>query len=864
MLKQMLSPDVVDGDECYEFTWVGKKASIVEANKPIRKTLRPCPEESKDWDTTENLYIEGDNLEVLKLLQEAYLGKVKMIYIDPPYNTGYDFIYADDFMRSQREENEQMGMYDEDENRLFKNTDTNGRFHSDWCSMMYSRLMLARNLLADDGVILINMDENEITNLQNLCAEVFGLSNDLGTIVWDKRNPKGDAKGISYQHEFILVYAKNKVILTEKCKIQRPKKNANAILKKAAQLFAKVSESYTLEEANIDFATWMRTQNDFSGGEKAYNQIDENGRVFQAVSMSWPNKKKAPDDYFVPLIHPVTHKPCPVPERGWRNPSATMKELEKKGLIVFGKDENTQPRRKYFLEENLYENIPSLLYYGGSDTELLSQMGIPFETPKVVSICAEHIQSFTEDGDIILDFFSGSATTAHAVMQLNAEERQSLERSIENLDKSDPDYHSKFQALSSQLSQTGKRKFIMVQLPEPCDEKSEAYKAGYKNICEIGKERIRRAGAQILERSLESLERDGMIEKIDKSKLPVLSSKNSPVENLEKEGVIEKLSTSQLSAPSSKNSPAESFEKEGLIEKVSKSKISALSSKNSLGKEGVIEKYAGELSEMRSLEEVYGSGGARVSSHQAAAAGGDLRTGRPNASGGSFHSVEYSGGTFAGNAGVYPVFESGKGITGGVGNTVIALRSLALLNELGYRVCLERFRGDQQNACGTDQTSELQTLNSKLQALNSKLSLDTGFRVLKLDDSNMKDVYYAADDYDQRSLMDMISNIKEDRTDLDLLFGCLLDWGLPLSLPYRSETIDGCTVHTYNDGDLIACFDKNIPENVVKEIAKRKPLRAVFRDSSFADSPSKINVFEIFKLCMPEDANDISKRVRVI
>ena len=378
------------------------------------------------------------------------------------------------------------------------------------------------------------------------------------------------------------------------------------------------------------------------------------------------------------------------------------------------------------------------------------------------------------------------------------------------MDKSDPDYHSKFQALSSQLSQTGKRKFIMVQLPEPCDEQSEAYKAGYKNICEIGKERIRRAGKQILELSLKS------------------------------------------------------FEKEGLIEKVSKSKISALSSKNSLGKEGVIEKYAGELSEIRSLEEVYGSGGARVSSHQAAAAGGDLRTGRPNASGGSFHSVEYSGGTVAGNAGVYPVFESGKGITGGVGNTVIALRSLALLNELGYRVCLERFRGDQQNACGTDQTSELQTLNSKLQALNSKLSLDTGFRVLKLDDSNVKDVYYAADEYDQQNLANMISNIKDDRTDLDLLFGCLLDWGVPLSMPYTSEQIEGCTVHTYNDGDLIACFDANIPESVVKEIASRKPLRAVFRDSSFANSPAKINVFEIFKLYMPEDADDISKRVRVI
>ena len=618
MLKQMLSSDVVDGDECYEFTWVGKKASIVEANKPIRKTLRPCPAESKNWDTTENLYIEGDNLEVLKLLQESYLGKVKMIYIDPPYNTGNDFIYADDFMRSQEEENEQMGMYDEDENRLFKNTDSNGRFHSDWCSMMYSRLMLARNLLSDDGVILINMDENEITNLQNLCVETFGVSNDLGTIIWDKRNPKGDAKGISYQHEYILVYAKNKTMLTNKCKIQRPKKNANTILKKAAQLYANISMDYTLEDANADFAAWMKAQNDFSGGEKAYNQIDEAGKVFQSVSMGWPNKKKAPDDYFVPLIHPITHKPCPVPERGWRNPSLTMKKLEEEGLIFFGADETTQPRRKYFLEENMYENIPSLLYYGGSDVDLLSQIGIPFETPKVVSVCIEHIKSLTKDDDIILDFFSGSATTAHAVMQLNAEDN-------------------------------GHRMFIMVQLPEPCDEQSEAYKAGYKNICEIGKERIRRAGEKI------------------KTENPHITK-----------------------------------------------------------------------------------------------------------------------------------------------------------------------------------------------------DLDVGFRVLKLDDSNMKDVFYAADDYDQRSLLDMVSNIKDDRNDLDLLFGCLLDWGLPLSLPYRSEQIEGCTVHTYNDGDLIACFDANIPESVVRAIAERKPLRAVFRDSGFADSPAKINVFEIFKLYMPEDADDISKRVRVI
>ena len=618
LLKQMLSPDVVDGDEAYEFTWVGKKASIVEANKPIRKTLRPCPEESKDWDTTENLYIEGDNLEVLKLLQESYLGKVKMIYIDPPYNTGNDFIYADDFMRSQEEENEQMGMYDEDENRLFKNTDTNGRFHSDWCSMIYSRLMLARNLLSDTGVIVINMDENEITNLQKICAEVFGASNDLGTIIWDKRNPKGDAQGVSYQHEYILVYAKNKYAFTSQCKMQRPKKNATAILKKASQLFSKLSTSYTLSDINRDFSTWVRTQTDFSGGEKAYNRIDENGDVYRPVSMAWPNKKKAPDDYFIPLIHPVTGKECPIPERGWRNPSSTMQKMLESGLILFGKDETTVPNSKYLLRENMYENIPSILYYGGSDTDLLSQLGIPFDTPKVVDICVEHIKSFSSNGDVILDFFSGSATTAHAVMQLNAEDG-------------------------------GRRKFIMVQLPEKCDKASEAYKAGYKNICEIGKERIRRAGEKI------------------KSESPMTTQ-----------------------------------------------------------------------------------------------------------------------------------------------------------------------------------------------------DLDIGFRVLKLDNTNMKDVYYAPDDYDQGMLAGLESNIKDDRTDLDLLFGCLIDWGLPLSLPYTSEQIEGCTVHTYNEGDLIACFDENIPERVVKEIAKRKPLRAVFRDAGFASSPEKINVFEIFKFYMPEDADDIGKRVKVI
>lgn len=607
ILQQMLADTVLPGEEAYEFSWVGKKAAIVEAHKRIRKTLRPDISESKDWDTTENLYIEGDNLEALKLLQESYLAAVKLIYIDPPYNTGHDFVYPDSFIMDREEYAKGTGYFDEDGNVNFgrENSETAGRYHSDWCSMMYSRLLLARNLLTEDGLILINMDENEINNLQKICGEIFGETNDLGTIVWDKRNPKGDARGISCQHEYIVVYAKNKAVFTEKCKMQRPKKNAEAILKKADQLFSKVGDNYTLDDANAEFSAWMRMQKNFSGGEKAYNKIDGKGDVYRPVSMAWPNKKKAPDDYFVPLIHPVTNKPCPVPDRGWRNPSATMKKMMAEGRILFGKDETTIPNSKYLLKDNMYENIPSLLYYGGSDTELLSQMHIPFDTPKAVNICKEHIKSFTGEGDLILDFFSGSATLAHAIMQANAEDHR-------------------------------KRKYIMVQIPEIIAKNTEAYRQGYRNICQIGKDRIRRAGE--------------------------------------------------------------------LIKK-----------------------------------------------------------------------------------------ETGADI-------------------------------------------------------------DYGFRVLRVDDTNMKDVYYSAEEYSQNLLFMLESNIKEDRTDLDLLFGCLLDWGLPLSLPYRSEKIEECTVHNYNDGDLIACFDENIPEDVITVIARMQPLRVVFRDSSFADSSSKMNVEEIFKLMAPDTA----------
>lgn len=404
-------------------------------------------------------------------MQETYLGKIKLIYIDPPYNTKSDaFVYDDDFSMNQAEFELQSGRYDEQGNILFnikQNNEANGKFHTDWLNMLYSRLKLSKNLLSEDGIILINMDENEIVNLQKVCIEIFGEQNDLGTIVWDKRNPKGDAKGISYQHEYILAYAKNKVSFLENCTMQRPKKNAESMIKKAKSLFAKVDSNYSLDDANKEFAQWLNKQTDISGGERAYNRMDDCGRLYQAVSMAWPNKKTAPDDYFVPLIHPVTGKKCPIPDRGWRNPSSTMKSLLENGLIVFGSDETTQPRRKYLLEENMYENIPSLIYYGGSDTAFLQEIGVPFETPKVVDICKEHIVSFTNENDIILDFFSGSGTIAHATMQVNA----------------DCNSH---------------RKFIMVQLPEICGEKSSLGKKGYRTICDAGEDRIRKAGERIL------------------------------------------------------------------------------------------------------------------------------------------------------------------------------------------------------------------------------------------------------------------------------------------------------------------------------------------------------------------------------
>ena len=600
MLRAMLSEDIAEGDEAYEFTWVGKKAAIAEANRPIRKTLRPCVEESVNWDTTENLYIEGDNLEVLKLLQESYLGKVKMIYIDPPYNTGNDFIYRDDFAVSADDYAEESGQLDEDGNRLFKNTDSNGRFHSDWCSMIYSRLMLARNLLAEDGVIFISIDDNEQDNLKKVCDEVYGADNFIAIIVRNTNSSKNQSLFVSVSHEYCLVYANNIEVLKIKhaeSKWGVPKNNVDEYINKVKQLQKMGLSADEITEELKSLTKYPRFI-DFTN----YWYFDERGLYSKGDLGGVPNGSK------VAVFNPLTGKDDPIPPGGFRFSPEKMKTLSEEGRIHFHTD-GSLPRMKRYLYENITQRPKSIMSDDQRpDATLMQEFNTPFDNPKQLSFI-KRIIGIMDNDSIILDFFSGSATTAHAVMQLNAEDG-------------------------------GHRKFIMVQLPEETDEKSEARKAGYRNICEIGKERIRRAGSKI------------------------------------------------------------------------------------------------------------------------------------------------------------------------------------------------------KSETGAD--------------------IDYGFRVLKLDDTNMQDVYYTPAETDQQMLSGFESNIKPDRTDLDLLFGCLLDWGLPLSMPYSSEQIEGVTVHTYNDGDLIACFDKAIPESVIKTIAKRQPLRVVFRDDSFADSPSKINVSEIFKMLSPDT------RVKVI
>lgn len=469
-LKKVVDPESVSETERYEFRWFGKSAAKRKAFSPSNATLVFDEKRSVNPTETDNLIIEGENLEVLKLLSTAYREKVKCIYIDPPYNTGKDFVYSDNYSQDKKAYWEDAGVTEEGL-KIDTNTETDGRYHSNWLNMMYSRLLIARQLLKEDGLIAIHIDEHEEHHLRKLCEEVFGEENFLGVVIWDKQNPKGDAKAIGYQHENVFLFAKNSEILFSKTDFKRKKANAEQILKKVETLFKKVKQ-IGLDAVNEEFNEWIKCQ-DFSGGEKAYNKIDEKGDVYQSVSMAWPNKKKAPDEYYIPLIHPVTKKECPIPERGWRNPPETMKDLLEKNLIIFGADEKTQPRRKYLLKENLLENIPSVIGFGGSDDDFFKKIGLEFDNPKPYKFVKRFLEPLIEKDDIVLDYFAGSGTLGHAVIELNKEDG-------------------------------GNRKFILIQIPEATEEDSGNYKAGYKKISDLTIERNKR----VVERNIEEKKKE--------------------------------------------------------------------------------------------------------------------------------------------------------------------------------------------------------------------------------------------------------------------------------------------------------------------------------------------------------------------
>lgn len=595
LLKQELSKVVVDGtDERYTLNWAGKKQSILTANSPINATLRPCREESVDFDNTKNLYIEGDNLDVLKLLRETYLNKIKMIYIDPPYNTGNDFVYNDDFASSADEYLQNSKSYDEDGNRMVQNLESNGRFHSDWLSMMYSRLKLAKDLLKNNGCIFISIDDNEVDNLKKICDEIFGERNFVCQFVWRKSKGSGnDSKYIMVEHEYIIMYSKNienLVFNNEKLKISDEKFN--------------LEDEYVSERGRYYLGKLDR-------GSKGYVKSLDYGIEAPDGTLVFPNgRDKQFDD-------------------GWRWMWSQQKVEwgKKNGFIVVKKGTNNKWNvyaKSYAFVDN--ENKPLIrtkLYKShigfdetilniSANAEIKNLFGNTyFSYPKPVALLKKLLLMLDLKDEIILDFFSGSATTAHAVMQLNAEDG-------------------------------GNRKFIMVQLPEKCDEKSEAYKAGYKNICELGKERIRRAGQKI------------------KDENPLTTQ-----------------------------------------------------------------------------------------------------------------------------------------------------------------------------------------------------NLDTGFRVLKLDSSNMKDVYYSPSDTEQTNLLDLVSNIKEDRSPEDLLFQVMLDMGVILSSEIKTLDIKGKKVFNVNDGNLVCCFDENLTDEVVTEIAKMQPLYAVFRDSSMSSDSVAVNFDQIFETYSPSTTRKV-------
>jgi adenine-specific DNA-methyltransferase len=495
VLKQLLGGAVDESPEKYGLSWNGKRKARMEALKTGTGTLRPAPEDSVEWDSTRNILIEGDNLEVLKLLRNSYANQVKLIYIDPPYNTGGDFVYPDDYQDNLSSYLEKQG-----EHGSSANPETSGRYHTDWLNMLFPRLTIARELLHQDGLLVVHMDEHEQANTEKLITEVFGEGCFLGMAVWDKRNPKGDSTGLSYQHESLFFAAKDPARIAALGGLTRRKRNAEAILAKAKALYKRIgkqelpqdlkalAKKYSmaaectdhhvrhidLEQVRKEFSDWIKAQ-DFSGGEAAYSLIDDEGRVYQSVSMGWPNKKQAPPEYFIPLKHPITGRDCEVPTRGWRNPPATMKRLFDAGEILFGSDHTTQPRRKYLLENNMEESIPSVIPFGGSDDALLSDLGIPFEHPKPVELSRAIISTMKDTEGIVVDFFAGSGTTGHAVMAQNA-------------------------------ADGCQRRYILVQLPEVLDPAKKEQKVAAAfcdelgkplNIAELTKERLRRAAKKV-------------------------------------------------------------------------------------------------------------------------------------------------------------------------------------------------------------------------------------------------------------------------------------------------------------------------------------------------------------------------------
>ena len=468
VLRQLLGGAPEAGRETYGLQWQGKRLARQQALSASSGTLRPCPEadESLDWAGTGNLLIEGDNLEVLKLLQEDYSGKVKLIYIDPPYNTGNDFVYSDRFLDYALDDRMQTGPGADGDA-----TPTRGRPHADWLNMIYPRLKLARDLLRPDGLIVVHIDEHEAHSLRMVLQELFGEDNELGMGVWDKRNPKGDARGLAYQHESIAMFARDIDILFRQAPLKRPKRNAQRMLAAAGEA---VRSAGSMAAAAAIYAEFVKGAAGLSGGEARYDRLSRDGRVYRLVSMAWPNKKRAPDAYFIPLVHPVTNRPCPVPGRGWRNPPETMADLLARNLIEFGPDETTQPQRRYFLDENRFEKVPSIIPFGGSDDALLEELGIPFEHPKPVALAADLIGWCSAQDDIVLDFFAGSGTTGHAVMLQNARDQ-------------------------------GRRRFILVQLPQPLDPAHPGQKTAAafcrdchkpQNLAELTKERLRRSAAK--------------------------------------------------------------------------------------------------------------------------------------------------------------------------------------------------------------------------------------------------------------------------------------------------------------------------------------------------------------------------------